>query len=168
MKKLLMILPLVFLLCFIFGCQKGEEVAEEPAVDVEADMEAIKAWFDQYTSSIRAGDVDSLLALYAENIVILPPNGSIVEGRDAFRQFIMGWLGEYNAEENLRIQEIKIFGKNALARGNHNYRNIHKESGVIKEGKGTFINLFELQSDGMWKCTHNMWTSVSPPPQKEE
>jgi hypothetical protein len=29
MKKLLMILPLVFLLCFAFGCQKAEEVAAE-------------------------------------------------------------------------------------------------------------------------------------------
>ena len=40
MKKLLMILPLVILLCFTFGCQKGEKVAEEPVVDVEADKEA--------------------------------------------------------------------------------------------------------------------------------
>ena len=29
MKKLLMVLPLVFLLCFTFSCQKAEEVAEE-------------------------------------------------------------------------------------------------------------------------------------------
>lgn len=161
MKKILMVILFAFLLCIAFGCQKAEEAAEEPTVDIEADTEAIKAWFDQYTSIIRAGDVDSLLSLYVENIVILPPNGSTVEGQDAFRQFIMGWFGEYFAEENLRIQEIMIFGKNALARGSHNYRNIHKESGVTKEGKGTFINLFELQSDGTWKCTHNMWTSVA-------
>lgn len=42
MKKLLMILPLVFLLCFAFGCQKAEEVSEEPAVDVEASEEGVK------------------------------------------------------------------------------------------------------------------------------
>ena len=29
MKKLSWVVPLVFLLCFAFGCQKGEEVAEE-------------------------------------------------------------------------------------------------------------------------------------------
>jgi hypothetical protein len=28
MKKLLLILPLVFLLCFTFGCQKAEAVAD--------------------------------------------------------------------------------------------------------------------------------------------
>jgi hypothetical protein len=35
MKKLIMILPLIFLHCFAFSCQKAEEVAEEPAVDIE-------------------------------------------------------------------------------------------------------------------------------------
>jgi hypothetical protein len=34
MKKLLLIVPLVSLLCFTFSCQKAEEVAEEPAVDI--------------------------------------------------------------------------------------------------------------------------------------
>ena len=36
MKKLLTVIPLVILFCFTFGCQKGEEVAEEPVVDIEA------------------------------------------------------------------------------------------------------------------------------------
>jgi ketosteroid isomerase-like protein len=163
MRKLCTVMFSALVLCSMVGCKKGEEVAEEPLIDVEASTEAIKTWFDQYTSSIKAGDVDSLLALYAENIVILPPNGSIVEGRDAYRQWISGWFGNFNAEEKLEIQEIKILGRNAFVRGSHNYRNIHKETGVTKEGKGTFINFFELQSDGMWKCTHNMWTIVSPP-----
>ncbi len=33
MKKLLMIIPLVFLLCFTFGCQKGEKVVTEEEVE---------------------------------------------------------------------------------------------------------------------------------------
>jgi proline iminopeptidase len=42
MKKLFMILPLVFLLCFTFSCQQAEEVAEEPVVDVETREEGEK------------------------------------------------------------------------------------------------------------------------------
>jgi len=48
MKKLFMILPLVFLLCFTFGCQKAEEVAVEPVVDVDAAKEAINGWYERY------------------------------------------------------------------------------------------------------------------------
>jgi ketosteroid isomerase-like protein len=44
MKKLLMVFPLVFLLCFTFGCQQQvEEVAEEATVGIEADVEAEEA-----------------------------------------------------------------------------------------------------------------------------
>ena len=50
MKKLLLILPLVFLLCITFSCQKAEEVAEEPVVDVEAEREAVAQTCLLYTS----------------------------------------------------------------------------------------------------------------------
>lgn len=36
MKKLLMVIPMVFLLCFAFSCQRGEEVAEETNVEVSS------------------------------------------------------------------------------------------------------------------------------------
>jgi hypothetical protein len=37
MKKLFMVLPLVFLLCLTFGYQHGEDVAEGPVMDNEAE-----------------------------------------------------------------------------------------------------------------------------------
>ncbi len=42
MKKQLMILSLVVVLCFSFSCQQGEEVTEEPVVDVETREEGVK------------------------------------------------------------------------------------------------------------------------------
>ena len=35
MKKLLMVIPLVIMLCFAFSCQQGQEAAEEPNIYVE-------------------------------------------------------------------------------------------------------------------------------------
>jgi len=59
-KKLLIIIPLVILLCFTFSCQQGEEVAEEPgpAVDVEADITAIKEMVNQYAVACNTGDFE--------------------------------------------------------------------------------------------------------------
>ncbi|NIM59869.1 MAG: hypothetical protein GTO16_13160, partial [Candidatus Aminicenantes bacterium] len=51
MKKLLSVIPLVILLCFTFGCQQGEEVAEEPVVDVEADIAALKKIEEEWTAA---------------------------------------------------------------------------------------------------------------------
>ena len=82
MKKLLMVIPLVILLCFTFSCQQGEEVAEERAVDVEADVKALKALSDEYDVSLNAGDAEKLVSLYyTEDAVRMPPNEPMLKGK---------------------------------------------------------------------------------------
>ncbi len=44
MKKSLMIIPLVILLCFTFGCQQGEEVAEEVGVKALSNEDVVWMW----------------------------------------------------------------------------------------------------------------------------
>ena len=55
MKKLYMVLPLVFLLCFTFGCQQGEEVAEEPVVDLDAEKEGVLAVNAEFLEAVKVG-----------------------------------------------------------------------------------------------------------------
>ena len=87
MKKLLMIIPLVILLCFAFGCQQGEEVAEEVGVKAlsDEDVAAIKASTEAYMQAVRSEDSAALAALYTEDAVWMPPNQPMVRGREAFQ-----------------------------------------------------------------------------------
>ncbi len=64
MKKLLMILPLVFLLCFIFGCQQAEEVAEEPVVDIEAEKQAVAECFQALVDTAVEGDIEKYKSFF--------------------------------------------------------------------------------------------------------
>ena len=62
MKKLLMVIPLVLLLCLTFGCQKAEEAAEEvkaelPAMDLAQVRQAIEEANIKFGEAVRAGDV---------------------------------------------------------------------------------------------------------------
>jgi len=87
MKKLLLILPLVFLLCFAFGCQKTEEVAEEPVVDVEADVEAIRAEVRARSNAAVAAeeafDWETAVTFFAPDVVVQPANAPQIQGREA-------------------------------------------------------------------------------------
>jgi uncharacterized protein (TIGR02246 family) len=67
MKKLLLILPLVFLLCFTFSCQKAEEVVEEPAVDVEAEKANIQSIFDQYAKAWKTKNIDLFAEIFSHD-----------------------------------------------------------------------------------------------------
>ena len=67
MKKLSMILPLVLVLCFTFGCQKAEEVAEEPAVDVEAEETAIRETMKTAIEGLNNHDIQAHLSTLTED-----------------------------------------------------------------------------------------------------
>jgi len=61
MKKKFMVLPLVFLLCLTFGCQKGEEgITEEEA----------KAMGDVYAKARNEVNLALLDEIYAPNVVV--------------------------------------------------------------------------------------------------
>ena len=67
MKKLLMVIPLVFLLSFTFACQQGEEVAEEPVVDVEAEKANIQSLFDKYSEAWKAKNIDLFAEIFSHD-----------------------------------------------------------------------------------------------------
>jgi len=59
MKKSLMVIPLVFLLCFTFGCQQGEEVAEEMIVETGyAEVNGTKLFYE------IAGEGDPIVLIH--------------------------------------------------------------------------------------------------------
>jgi len=61
MKKLLLVIPLVFLLCFTFSCQKGEEgITEEEATAIG----------DVYVKSRNEGNLALLDEIYSSDVVV--------------------------------------------------------------------------------------------------
>jgi steroid delta-isomerase-like uncharacterized protein len=67
MKKLFLILPLICLLCFTLGCQKGEEVADEPVVDVE---EQNKALVMRYFEAVENGDLGAVKEIFSPDCIL--------------------------------------------------------------------------------------------------
>ena len=60
-----MIIPLVLLCCFTVGCISRDEAA---AVDVEADIQAIRDSIAELNAVVNAGDTDSSI-LYINSIL---------------------------------------------------------------------------------------------------
>ncbi len=70
MKKLLMIIPLVFLLCFTFGCQDKEAMAELEAMKAQAEVEEQnKALFTRYYEAWFKGDIEALKEIFSPDYV---------------------------------------------------------------------------------------------------
>ena len=66
----------------------------------EADgAEAIRRTNDFYAEMLVAGDVDTLMTLYDENAVLLPPNESPLHGKPAIRASWEAFFADWDTVE---------------------------------------------------------------------
>ncbi len=157
MKKLIAAIPLVFLLCFTFGCQQGEDVAEKPGADVEA----IKSLFAHNASVINSGNLDGWIAQFTEDAIFMPPNSVILKGKDAGREFARPWYEQSYIEFEISVDEIEIHGNWAFARWSYVGRYTPKVGGDTTQENGKEIWILRRQSDGSWKCSHIIYNTDS-------
>ena len=175
MKKSLLqfsIFPLILLLCFTFSCQQGEEVAEEAVTQVaglaDEDVAAIRASTEAYLQAWRSGDWAALTGLHTEDAIVMPPNESAIQGRDA----IQAWNepDPPPIEANLTIVEIDGRGDLAYVRGTYTltYEPIG-EPGPIQD-TGKYIEIRRKQQDGSWLISIDIFNSdlPLPPPSEKE
>ncbi len=104
MKKLFMNLPLVFLLCFSFGCQQAEEVAEEGL-----NYEEVNAILEEVVKVYNNADMEACDKAYSVDYVDHDPLEGDIVGIDAFKESIKA-LHEENTSINLSMDETFIKG----------------------------------------------------------
>ncbi len=168
MKKLLMILPLVLLLCFTFGCELRKERAEKPAVNVEADVDALRDWVNGNYAAADSGDLESYLGFWAEDVIWMPPNAPIMQGKSTIMEYVQPFFEQLTIHHEISIEEIKVAEDLAFTRLN----SVEKYTPKTGEGEPVELNvkaifLLQRMPDGTWLCTHSIWNSNDPLPTLE-
>ena len=155
MKKQLMILPLALLLCFLVGCQQGEESTEEPVVDIEADIMAIESLTEQRVEAFNENNLDAFIALVADDAVWMPPGVSVLNGKEEIRN----WQNFDDMSFDVKIftDEIEICGEWAFQRVHWEGSWTIKESGETTSYKSKEIFIYQRQPDGSWLTSHAIW-----------
>ena len=63
--------------------------AAPPATDTAADEAALKAATRTWLEAYNAGDVEKIVALYAEDAALMPPHAPVANGHAAIRAFLI-------------------------------------------------------------------------------
>lgn len=145
------------------ACASQSEPAPEGIPSTEADVEAITALYDQYMFAIAEGDVDGYVALWIEDMILMPPNNAIVEGKEAARRWLQPYFGQFRIKEILSLDEIEVSCDWAFARGTYEFQAIPKTESEAIRTSGKFIYILERQPDGSWKITRGSWNHNNPP-----
>lgn len=151
MKKLSMVLPLVFLFGLTFGCQQGEEAAEKFVVNVEAEKEAALKADRDWLKSVTARDIERVLEYYADDAVWLVPKVPMF-GKDAIREF---WERDFAGTDYALTWEptkVEVSQSGDLAYTLGKWSGEAKdEEGNIKALGGAYVAVWRKAPNGTWK-----------------
>jgi uncharacterized protein (TIGR02246 family) len=113
--------------------------------------------------STRSGDAETLISLYAEDAVLMPPNDTSLYGKDEIR----AWFEEYtqwfrvtaSVEED---RNVTVAGDQAFERTSFAVVIEPKRRGAEIRDEIRMLIVWRRESSGAWKITHQMWNSAHP------
>ncbi len=154
MKKFLTIIPLVILLCFTFGCQDKEAMAEqeEPneVMDLAQERQAIAEANIKFGEVFRSGDAAALASLYTEDAWLISRTGDMFKGREGIEAF---WAGAFQ----MGMKEVVLTTVDVM-RMDDMVGEFGKADVTIKpEGQdeiknvGKYLVIWKKAADGTWK-----------------
>lgn len=119
---------------------------------------AIEAVFQGYLDGLRRGDVEAVVASYAEDAVSLPPSGDMVRGRKKIREMTEATIQGGFVDAVLSEIELSVFNDVAYEIGEftETFRSEDKEHDEIK---GKYLLVFIRTTDG-WKIHREIWNLV--------
>lgn len=127
---------------------------------------AIRQMIQQWSAATnQPGDAgaDGYVSFVTEDVVLLPPHGERVNGRDALRAWSLDFTGAEDWSVSWAADSVEVAesGELAHAFGSYQFR-MRDEDGNLVEDRGTFLDTFRKQPDGSWKATVIAFNSDLP------
>jgi uncharacterized protein (TIGR02246 family) len=159
MKKYLSVIPLVLLLCFVFGCQKQvKEAVEEPAVDVEAEKQAVAKRFQALVDTAVEGDIEKYKSFFHPEMRWWDFGQENPVGIEEYMKFMedfyksgLKWVCELGPFEIHIVEETAVLYTT--------YKNIFTDTegtDTISSGPWTAVL---VKQDGQWMLLSNIFTA---------
>jgi ketosteroid isomerase-like protein len=163
MRTVRQTLAILALLAVVGGCSATGSHATADSAGTDA---TARRAHEAYTTAINSNNLDSLLAVFTEDVVFLSPNEPVVVGKAAVRAWSEAYLKAFTIHWDKTVSEFIVAGEWAFER--YSYREHDTPSGggaaVTDTGKGLLI--YHHDSDGKWRVARDAWSSDLPAPRK--
>jgi len=147
MKNLSLVILLALILCFNFACRQGEEIAENPAVDLEAEAQAVQEVFWEFNKAGLSNDVEHMKITMADDV-----HSSGIGGEEAILEYYSNWFAKGRSWDNMSIDKIDVSASGDMAYISCSWEFFMDEEGEkVSRGKGSNNVIFKKQADGSWK-----------------
>lgn len=151
-KSYIKLLPLS--LASIFSLLLTTNIA---SAEKTSDAAAIEIINQDFETAMNTGNASGLAAIYTSEGQLLPPNSSIISGKDNIHTFWQGAIDQGIASAELDTIELEVLGDTANEIGHFILKAANGD--VIDTGK--YIVIWKKQN-GNWKYHRDMWSSSNP------
>jgi ketosteroid isomerase-like protein len=137
----------------------SEKSGNQPVEQLLRDLDA------RWAKAAAAKDVEQTIAFYSDDAIVFPPNAASAATKDAIRN---GWK-EMFASPGFVISwqptraQVGKSGQMAWVSGTYELT-MNDASGKPINDRGKYLEVWEKQTDGNWKCAADMWNSDLPAP----
>ena len=158
--------PNTFLFALTLGLTAvGVCLASDPKAE-----QALRDTDDAWSKAAASKDLEKTIAYYSDDASVLPPNAPIATTKDAIKKL---W-GDLLASPGLIISwkatkiEIAKSGDLGFVSGTYEFT-MNDTSGKPTTDKGKYVEVWEKQAGGKWKCGTDIWNSdlAAPAPLAE-
>jgi uncharacterized protein (TIGR02246 family) len=156
----------VVLMLILLGCgqQTGDEsgemgAASEPAAaaDRAADIESVRARIDDFLVAWNAADTAALESLVAEDVVLLQPEGPVLEGRNAILGMIAGAYDTSQFQQSVVVDEVIMLGDYGYGRGVWSLEPTANAGADADAETGKWSHIYRRGPTGEWQLWRWMW-----------
>jgi len=115
--------------------------------------------------ALRGDATDSLLALMADDVVIMPPNEPVLRGKAAVRAWYQQFVSQMHTSSlSVTDREVLIGGDYATEVAAFEWTLVPVGGGPPVIDRGSYLQVWRRQPDGRWLFSREVWNSTIPLP----
>jgi ketosteroid isomerase-like protein len=140
-------------IAFVVTATAADTKIEQALRDLDAQWSAVAA----------AKDVDKTVSFYSDDAVVMPPNAPADTTKEAIRKDWQDLLGSSGLTISWKTTKVEVAKSGDLACLSGTYEvTMNDPSGKAVNDHGKYVEVWEKQADGKWKCGTDIWNSDLP------
>jgi uncharacterized protein (TIGR02246 family) len=152
----------LFLASLLILCGRAAIGGRAGQADQPADLAAIRAVTSGIIAADNTGDALAVIRFYADDAVLLPPNGAPVVGKDVIRARYEEGFRYFRFAISSSSEETHVFGDWAFDRGTTAGKTIPKTDGSSRPIHDKYLMILHREPGDAWKIARLIWNAAEP------
>jgi uncharacterized protein (TIGR02246 family) len=135
------------------------------ACSIASDEQTLRDLDAQWSAAAAAKDLDKTVSFYSDDATVLAPNNAMLTTRDGIRKLWKDLFATPGVAVSWKVTKVEMSksGDMAYIAGTYEMA-MNDASGKPASDHGKYLEVWEKQADGKWKCGADAFNTDLPLP----